>query len=245
MRASARSRVRRLIPDPLRGEALAISLGSSRTSLALIEESLRERMSSDPPDTIHLGPRVRSGREKSLNTSESLEQRTRRRMGDTANTAQHGKPRRQGSATRERPRHPLPPFLADREPVQPLSRIGWISGADDCDSEIGDREQTAAYRVGMPWAVVDVRTLDEQEREHGCIPYATDLRPEPAASERAVKVRHGLSLDQRPARDPVITGAERLNGDLSTKSLKARGDAAAFLEDIRHDDRREILFHAA
>ncbi len=41
-----------------------------------------------------------------------------------------------------------------------------------------------------------------------------------------MKVCHGLPLDQRPARDPVIRGAQRLDDDLSAEPLEGCGNAA-------------------
>ena len=105
-----------------------------RTTHTVFEESLRERVRSDRPDPVDLGPLVRSGCEEPLDAPEPLEQRLRGRIGDTRNTAEHVKPGTRELATRLRRRPTSPPFLADSEPMQPLSRIGRISGVDDSNS---------------------------------------------------------------------------------------------------------------
>jgi hypothetical protein len=137
----------------------------------------------------------------------------------------------------------LPTFLPDREPMKPHRRISRVMGTNDRDAEIGDRKQASPNRVGVPWTGVDVRALDEEKRKHRRVSDSTDLRPEPTAAERAVEIRHGLSLDQHTPRDAVVACGQRLDHDPGSKSLKARGDAASILEDVRNDRRSRHLVH--
>jgi hypothetical protein len=89
----------------------------------------------------------------------------------------------------------LPPFLPKRKPMKPHGRISRILGTNHRDPEIGNRKQASANRVGVPRTLVDVGAFDEQEREYSRVAHSADLRPEPTAAERAVEIRHGLSLD--------------------------------------------------
>src|SRR6266571_1435158 len=104
--------------------------------------------------------------------------------------------------------------------MKPHGRVSRILGTNDRDPEIGDRQQASTNRVGVPRTVVDVWALDEQERKHRRVSHPADLRPEPTAAERAVEIRHGLSLDQYTARDAVVAGRQRLDQDLGSESLE-------------------------
>jgi hypothetical protein len=127
--------------------------------------------------------------------------------------------------------------------MKPHGRISRIVAADNRDPEIGDRQQTSPNRVGVAGTIVDVRTLDEQEGKHRCVPDSTYLRPKTTTTERAVEIRDRLSLDQCTARDSVVARGQRFDDDLRSKSLQARGDPASFLEDVRDDGRAGILVH--
>lgn len=209
----------------------------------MAQKRLCKCVSSDLSDAIHLSPLVGSRRKEPFDTPEPLEQRTRGRIGDPRNATQHGDPRRRRLATPHRCRHALPPFLPKSKPMKPDGGISRILGTNDRDPEVCDRQQASANRIGVPRTVVDVRTLDEQKRKHSRVSHSADLRPEPTAAERAVEIRHGLSLDQYTAGDAVIAGRQGLDHDLGSESLETRGYTASFFEDVSDDGRARSFIH--
>ena len=193
-------------------------------------------MRANGPDTIHIGPTLGPGGKELFDGAEPIDQCARRVVGDSRNASQR----------RDARRWPKPPFcrararsaslLSDREPVKPKRGVIGIAGADDGDAEVCDRKQATANRIRVAWSSVEIVTFDEEKWQHADVAHPTDLRPESSARERAVKIGHGLALDQHTAVDAVIASRQGLDHDLRSELLQARRNTASVLEHIRSDN---------
>src|SRR6266536_2306926 len=168
------------------------------------KECSLESRGTGPTDTRYGEPLLGAGIDDYLDRAEAVKECTRRDTRDAWDRREHRFSRR--------PARPLlavgrpqasSPLLAAGENLQPQRRVLAVSGADDADAELVDRQERTADRGCAQWPGVEIIAFDEEVRPSRSSAQASDLQPEAALDDRQVQVADGLPLDQRIAHSIV------------------------------------------
>jgi hypothetical protein len=189
-------------------------------------ERFCEAARSDRADPRYGAPLFGLGCEDCPYRAESLKEGTGGLKGDAWNRREHRFGSLSGRTSRRsvrihRPTASTVSLPSMGESVEPFGGVPQISGANEADLLIHDREQGAADCLRRHWSIVEIRTFYEQIRTR-IASDQPDLRPQSTLDEREMEISYGLALDDRPGSKKVVTRAKVLSGHRGSKVLEQR-----------------------
>jgi hypothetical protein len=116
------------------------------------------------------------------------------------------------------------PYVA-RKRAEPHRRVPTVLRPDQTNASRDRPDTDSANRFRCDRAVVEISSLDEEERPPARASQLVDLVPKPPSENRLVKIGKRLSFDEDRRSNRVVAGGKRNDFDLQTGSLDGGGTA--------------------